>query len=358
VYLLNPTQASLGLLEVPVPVDGSTMSRPAAGRIAGLWQAARLLFVVVIAHGALNCAAADPTGNGATAAARHAQQPEVLASEHAQRREFDDCSGAAWCPRMVVVPGGTFVMGSPLSEAGRFEDEGPQRRVTIRSFAVGKFPVTRRQWEAFAGAANKPLPTSVCAYALRLNASWKDPGFPQSDDHPVVCVTWGEAQDYARWLSKKTGHSYRLLTEAEREYAARGGTTTAFPWGDEASHEHANYGKDTCCAPQTSGRDRWEFTSPVGSFPPNPFGLYDMHGNVFEWVQDCYATSYIGHSVDGSAYQPTECRYRVARGGVYGDRPDVMRSAGRNYAPAEDDTMTIANYRSAGFGLRVARELP
>lgn len=249
-------------------------------------------------------------------------------------------------------------MGSPLSEAGRFEDEGPQRRVVIRSFAVGKFPVTRRQWRAFAGATDSPLSKSVCAYALKLNASWKDPGFPQDEDHPVVCVTWGEAQAYAQWLSKKTGHRYRLLTEAEREYAARGGTTTAFPWGNEASHEHANYGKDTCCAPQTSGRDRWEFTSPVGSFPPNPFGLYDMHGNVFEWVQDCYADSYVGHPSDGSAYDIKDCRYRVARGGVYGDRPDVMRSAGRNYAPTEDDTMTIANYRSAGFGLRVARELP
>ena len=259
---------------------------------------------------------------------------------------------------MVVIPSGTFLMGSPATEAGRFDDESPQRRVTIQSFAAGKFPITRGQWAAFSNANSRPVPTSVCAYALRLNASWKDPGFPQGDDHPVVCVTWDEAQEYVHWLSQKTGHPYRLLTEAEREYTARAGTTTAFPWGNEASHEHANYGKETCCAPLVSGRDRWEFTSPVGSFPPNRFGLYDMHGNVFEWVQDCYDHSYAGHPTDGSAYDPKGCRYRVARGGVYGDRPDVMRSAGRNYAPADDDTVTIANYRSAGFGLRVARALP
>ena len=316
--------------------------------------------VLLVSHAGMNCALADVASvkGGPTAPEREAAQPPSPAPKHTGRRQFDDCRGAAWCPRMVIVPGGTFLMGSPPSEAGRFDDEGPQRHVKIQSFAVGKFPVTRAQWEAFSSTAERPVPNSLCAYALRLNASWKDPGFPQSEDHPVVCVTWDEAQEYARWLSKKTGHTYRLLTEAEREYAARGGTTTAFPWGNEASHEHANYGKDSCCAPLTSGRDRWEFTSPVGSFPPNAFGLYDMHGNVFEWVQDCYASSYVDHPSNGAAYELKECKYRVARGGVYGDRPDVMRSAGRNYAPAEDDTMTIANYRSAGFGLRVARVLP
>lgn len=324
--------------------------------IARGWGIALLALTVVAA---MKCApaVADPDTVGETTA-RRSQTPAEPAAPHVQKREFDDCNGAAWCPRMVVVPGGTFIMGSPPGEVGRFEDESPQRRVTIRSFAVGKYPVTRKQWAAFASEATKPPPPSVCAYALKLDASWKDPGFPQEEDHPVVCVTWGEAQAYARWVSTKTGHKYRLLSEAEWEYTARGGTTTAFPWGNAASHEHANYGKDTCCAPLVSGRDRWEFTSPVGSFPPNPFGLYDMHGNVFEWVQDCYAESYAGHPSDGSAYEMKDCRYRVARGGVYGDRPAVMRSAGRNYAPPEDSDMTIENYRSAGFGLRVARELP
>ncbi len=353
-HFLKPPQA---WLTSEPRLQVSVHSRTSQPSLLKVLPAVRLALMLGVVQVALHCApvAADPNDNGATATARRMEQAAVPPSA---RREFDDCSGAAWCPRVMVVPGGTFVMGSPLGEPGRFEDEGPQRRVTIRSFAVGKFPVTRRQWEAFAGSTHSPLPSSVCAYALKLNASWKDPGFPQSDDHPVVCVTWEEARDYSQWLSKRTGHKYRLLTEAEWEYAARGGTTTAFPWGNEASHEHANYGKDTCCAPEISGRDRWDFTSPVGSFPPNPFGLYDMHGNVFEWVEDCYANSYVDHSSDGSAYQPAQCRYRVARGGVYGDRPAVMRSAGRNYAPAEDDPMTIANYRSAGFGLRVARDLP
>jgi formylglycine-generating enzyme required for sulfatase activity len=169
-----------------------------------------------------------------------------------------------------------------------------------------------------------------------------------------VCITWGETQDYVRWLSKKTGHNYRLPTDAEWEYAARAGSTTAFPWGPTASHAFANYGLDECCGPATSGRDRWENTSPVGSFPPNAFGLYDMHGNVFEWVDTC-ADKFENLPLAPGA---TGCTYRYARGGVYSDRPAVMRSAAKNLAPPPGDKMTIANYRSAGFGVRVARDLP
>jgi formylglycine-generating enzyme required for sulfatase activity len=259
---------------------------------------------------------------------------------------------------MVAVPGGTFTMGSPPGEVGRFEDESPQRAVRVRSFAIGKFPVTRAQWAAFAAATNRPVPQASCAYGLSIHPTWKDPGYPQADDHPVVCITWGDAQDYARWLSDRTGHHYRLLTEAEWEYAARAGTTTPYPWGSEASHDHANYGKDSCCGPAISGRDRWMFTSPVGSFPPNDFGLYDMHGNVFTWVQDCHADSYAGLPTDGSANETPGCPYRVARGGVYAERPAVLRSAARNFAPPPNDKMTIVDYRSAGFGIRVARDLP
>ena len=115
--------------------------------------------------------------------------------------------------------------------------------------------------------------------------SWRKLGFAQNDDHPVVCVTWQDAQDYVHWLGQRTGHKYRLLSEAEWEYAARGGTTTAYPWGSSATHEYANYGAAECCSGVASGRDRWLQTSPVGSFPPNAFGLHDMHGNVLQWVQ-------------------------------------------------------------------------
>ena len=158
----------------------------------------------------------------------------------------------------------------------------------------------------------------------------------------MVCVTWNDAQDYARWLSQRTGYKYRLLTEAEWEYAARAGTTTAFPWGSSASHDFANYGADACCAGLASGRDRWMYTSPAGSFPPNAFGLHDMSGNVLQWVQDCFAASYSGLPADGSAYETavalqltgrlskmtgtSSCAYRMVRGGDWGDHPaDPLR---------------------------------
>lgn len=274
-----------------------------------------------------------------------------------QTKEFDDCSAAPWCPRMVLIPGGTFRMGSSPGESGRFDDEGPQRRVKVGQFAVAKYPITRGQWAAFSRATKRPVPKATCAYALALAPSWENTGFPQGDDHPVVCVSWSDAHDYTQWLSRRTHHRYRLLSEAEWEYAARAGSVTSFPWGKEASHEYANYGADKCCSPRILGRDQWLFTSPVGSFPPNAFGLYDMHGNVFQWVQDCYSDSYRSHPSSGATFESASCEFRVARGGVYGDRPEVMRSAARNYAPPpHDDAMSIANYRSAGFGLRVARD--
>lgn len=268
------------------------------------------------------------------------------------RTEFDDCAAAAWCPRMVAVPAGTFVIGSPKNERGRFDDED-QRRVRVAAFAVAKYPVTRGQWDAFVAATRRPTPQSPCVYARTERASWQNTGFTQDDRHPVVCVSWGDAQDYARWLSARTGHHYRLLTDAEWEYAARGGTTTAFPWGAAASHEYGNYGQEKCCGPAVQGRDRWEFTSPVGAFPPNAFGLYDMHGNVTVWVETC---------ADATEKLPIPkgargCVRRYARGANYDDYPAMVRSAAKNLAPPPDTPLSIATYRSAGFGVRVARDL-
>jgi formylglycine-generating enzyme required for sulfatase activity len=200
--------------------------------------------------------------------------------------------------------------------------------------------------------------------------SWRSLGFEQDDTHPVVCVTWSDAQDYARWLGQRTGHAYRLLTEAEWEYAARAGAATPFPWGPEASHEDANYGAETCCKGLASGRDRWEYTSPVGSFPPKAFGLYDMQGNVLQWVQDCFSP-YEGLATDGSAYEAAielkgavpfpsmtgtnACAYRMLRGGDWGNPPRMIRSAFRNFGPGRGST--LQDYRSGGVGFRVARTL-
>jgi formylglycine-generating enzyme required for sulfatase activity len=289
---------------------------------------------------------------------------------------FREC---AECPEMVVLPAGDFIMGSAVSEKGREKEEGPERRVDIRRFAVGKFHVTRGQWASFVSATKRKT-SGGCAWS-RLptakgdepdaSASWRDFGYPQDDAHPVVCLAFQDAQDYVGWLSGRTGHGYRLLTEAEWEYAARAGSTTAYPWGSSASHEQANYGAETCCSGVTSGRDQWLYSSPAGSFPPNTFGLYDMHGNVMQWVQDCFASSYEGLPSNGSAYEEirtlnltgdlsfmtgmTSCSYRILRGGGWADPPAMIRSAARNFAPPPG--ATLQDYKSTGTGFRVARSL-
>jgi formylglycine-generating enzyme required for sulfatase activity len=164
-----------------------------------------------------------------------------------------------------------------------------------------------------------------------------------------VGVSWNDAQAYVKWLSQQTGKHYRLPTEAEWEYAARAGTDTAYPWGNKASHDFANYGKDQCCDGLASGKDKWVYTSPVGSFPANPFGLYDMNGNVFQWVEDCYADSYKDAPVDGTA-RPVVCdanASRVLRGGSWTNFPGILRSAYRNYYTPD--------YRLYDVGFRAAR---
>ena len=168
-----------------------------------------------------------------------------------------------------------------------------------------------------------------------------------------------------------TGKPYRLLSEAEWEYAARAGSSTAFPWENGVTHELANYGADECCSPRASGRDQWLNSSPVGSFPPNAFGLYDMQGNVMQWVQDCFSATYDGLPVDGSAYESvttlnlsgdlavmngtSSCDYRILRGGDWNNPPDMIRPAARNFAPPPGGTLKY--YKSTGTGFRVARSL-
>ena len=302
-------------------------------------------------------------------------EPPGGAPHHAGE-SFRDC---AQCPEMVVLPEGDFQMGSPPEEPGRWEPEGPQRRVHIRKFAVGRFHITRGEWTAFVSATGRAT-TGGCAWsglptakddAPDAAASWRDFGFPQDDSHPVACLTFEDARDYARWLSERTGHRYRLLSEAEWEYAARAGSTTAYDWGAEASHEFANYGADSCCAALKSGRDQWANSSPVGSFPPNAFGLHDMHGNVMQWVQDCFSPTYESLPTDGSAYESpvtlklsgelefmngtSSCSYRVLRGGDWNNPPDMIRSAARNFAPPPG--ASLEEYKSTATGFRVAMSL-
>jgi formylglycine-generating enzyme required for sulfatase activity len=224
------------------------------------------------------------------------------------------------CPEMVVVPAGGFMMGSPPDEADRLSSEGPQRRVTIpRPFAVGKFEVTFVEWAA-------------CVAEGRCQDRYTD-----QNRRPLIHVSWRDAKEYAAWLSDKTGKEYRLLREAEWEYAARAGTTTRYAFGYTISKSQAQYGADK--------------TAEVGTFPPNRWGLYDVHGNVWEWVEDAWHPNYQGAPNDGSEWREGDAALRVLRGGSWYDNgPDYLRSAVRNkQRPA---------YRNDNVGFRLARTLP
>src|SRR5262249_10215759 len=195
---------------------------------------------------------------------------------------FREC--AKDCPEMIVVPAGRFTMGSPATEKGHNGTEGPQHLVTItKPFAVSKFDVTFADWDACVSVGGCPQEGRAA-----------DIGWGRGT-RPVIYVSWDDAQAYVAWLSWMTGMPYRLLSEAEWEYAARAGTTTAYFWGDEIGENNAN-----CkgCGGQWNGSG----TAPVGSFKPNSFGLYDMAGNVWQWVQDCHHSNYNGAPNDGSAW--------------------------------------------------------
>ena len=276
---------------------------------------------------------------------------------------FRDCPT---CPEMVRVPAGTFMMGSPDKETGRDVMEGPQRKVAIKAFAIGKFHITRGDWERFVAATNRPL-ANGCAWSglpgakpwqLNPAASWKQLGFPQDSTHPAVCISFFDAIAYTEWLSKMTGFRYRLPSEAEWEYAARAGTITAFPWTTSGTltHEMANYGADSGWTGLAKGKDAWMATSPVGAFAPNAFGLYDMPGNVMQFTADYFSSSYMGLPTDGAPFKSdSSADRRMIRGGDWGDPPRMLRSAFRNWVPTKG--VTLADYRSAGLGLRVVREL-
>jgi formylglycine-generating enzyme required for sulfatase activity len=258
-------------------------------------------------------------------------QPYVLteAAERALKSgdSFREC--AKDCPEMVVVPTGEFMMGSPADERDHYGNEDPLHRVTIaRPLAVSKFEVTFEQWDAC-------VAVGTCAHVPDSNMG--------RGTRPVINVTWDHVQQYVAWFSKMTGRPYRLLSEAEWEYAARAGTTTAYSWGDEIGKNNANC--NGCGSEWDSRR-----TAPVGSFAPNEFGLYDMHGNVWEWVEDCLHTDYEDAPKDGSAWLAQgDCNNRVIRGGSWIGYAVGLRSALRFSFSADDHGIDL--------GFRVARTL-
>lgn len=284
---------------------------------------------------------------------------------------FKECET---CPDMVVVPPGEFLMGASRDEKIPFAN--PQRKVHLSArFAVSKTEISVEQYGAFIRAAgHSPKPgCQQLADALkgtvnrRDNLSWRDPGFPQGPSSPVTCVTWEDAKSYVAWLARTTGKPYRLLSEAEWEYAARARTTTPYHFGANAG-DACLYGNGADRTFQrTSARfgfppeandlpcsDNHMHTAPVGSLKANPFGLHDMHGNISEWVEDCSVMfetgrGYDGAPTDGSAWIVGRCMSRVTRGGHWGSPAKELQAKFRSEGAANGPTDVV--------GIRVARSL-
>ncbi|MEL7491421.1 MAG: SUMF1/EgtB/PvdO family nonheme iron enzyme [Pseudomonadota bacterium] len=278
-----------------------------------------------IEGGDVSPAAAQSSADAlANASSAEAAEPDAVAPDAATATEiaakestFRDCDV---CPQMATAPRGAFMMGSPDNEPGRDPYEGPQREVTVASFAISAHEVTHAEWNACVddGGCGGYKPG--------------DAGFGR-DDRPAIYISWRDATRYAAWLSEKTGKKYRLPSEAEWEYAARGGADTAYSWGAGFDASRVPLGK----------------TEPVGAFEPNGFGLYDMHGNAAEWVQDCYTNNYAAAPTDGSASLSGDCERRVVRGGSWRSNAKQLRTANRSRISRDT--------RDRAIGFRVALDL-
>jgi formylglycine-generating enzyme required for sulfatase activity len=311
------------------------------------------------------------TATLALAQAANGQEPAPIS--------FQDCSD---CPKMVVVPPGSFLMGSTSDETERdtaavpvktsvfnflgiiendhdnaakwmSANEHPQHQVTIRkSFALGFSQVTQREFSAFVRETGYVTGSCWMWHVGRpippVRNAWSNPNFTPSDNSPVVCITWSDANAYVHWLNRKLGQGgpdgsggpYRLPSEAEWEYAARAGTRTAYWWGDEIGVDHALC--DGC-------NRAFHWTVAVGEFPSNPFGLTDMNGNAVQWMEDCWNNTYAGAPIDGEAWLSGDCSRRVVRGGAWHNLPWVSRSATRIPEKA------ASTWNSVGF--RVAKDM-
>jgi formylglycine-generating enzyme required for sulfatase activity len=323
----------------------------------------RLIVSILVATMSAGAAASLSSDTVLAAAARDMESEPRAA--RAPGHSFKDCAD---CPEMVVIPPGQFLMGADPGEEARenLSDEfrnrsQPQHRVKVRRFSAGKYEVTRGEYRVFAAETGRSAHGCFFwtgeDYQIDPARDWRSPGYSQDDTHPVACVSWEDATAYAEWLSRKTGKNYRLPSEAEWEYAARAGTTTARFWGDDAdmSCAHAN-GADLRALRQVPGAINWPvancndgyaYTASVGSYRPNAFGLHDVLGNVWEWTQDCWNGNYSAAPTDGSAWATGDCFMRVVRGGSWDDSPATLRAAYRVGSP-----MVIRVY---GRGFRVAR---
>jgi formylglycine-generating enzyme required for sulfatase activity len=278
---------------------------------------------------------------GSSEVRRQPESPSATAS-YAARPTFRNCDQ---CPEMVVVPEGFFLMGGAPADQRRWNVELPQHLVRIaRQFAIGKYEVTFDEFAAFVDATGHQ-PASRCnVFVLDLDrwvgtsTTFRDPHYAQGGSHPVSCVSWLDAKAYTGWLSEKTGKPYRLPSEAEWEYAARAGTTTPLSFGDYAHKGICDYAKYA----DASTRFAWKELScssnfghgaaPVGRHRPNPWGLYDMHGNVWEWVEDCWHASYDSAPADGAPWLDDnrgDCTHRITRGGSWRNAVQDLRVTAR-----------------------------
>ena len=280
---------------------------------------------------------------------------------------FRDCAD---CPEMVRVPAGTFVMGTPTADPAAAGARAEAQAVIVRiakPFGLGRVEVTRREYRAFVADSGYDAHGPCVTWDDALNRFNADrirgpdnPGRPREpkDDHPVACVSWNDAKSYVQWLAHRTGKPYRLPSEAEWEYAARAGSATRWPWGDQPADacEFANLYDRSARETLAFGwepvpcRDNYPDVAPVGALRANAYGLYDMIGNVAEWVEDCYTDSYVGRPRDGHAWVwAGGCARRVLRGGSWAAPAERARSAYREAAEV--------NMRADTIGLRVAVDL-
>lgn len=289
----------------------------------------------------------------------------------------DPLASGGHAPELVVLPAGSFGQGELTENDAEPIAGTPRRQVSVPAFALGRFEVTRGEFRRFVESEgfvtdaernvpvadqDRPLPSCPELYDDEgkngvADAHWRSPGFEQEDSHPVVCVTWQDAQAYVAWLSRETGQRYRLPTESELEYAIRAGSTTLWPWGDwgysacdQANHFDLKAGEvypDLLTYQDCD--DGYAHTAPVGRFKPNLFGLHDAVGNVEEWAEDCWAPAHSDAPIDGSAWVSGSCVWRVLRGGGWASPSTQVRSAARMGREPE--------WRAPWAGFRVARDL-
>jgi formylglycine-generating enzyme required for sulfatase activity len=332
---------------LPAILFGSRKWTVAAGVLAILLSAS-LLVNYLLTHSA-----------GSGAAIKLADPPRSVPAVQKAALTFKHCDV---CPEMVELPPGEFMMGAPANERGRSQVEGLPRHVVIaKRFALGKFEVTIEQFEAFVSDTGLAV-GNTCrrfdAETLRwgpVDASFRQPGFDVEASHPVVCVSWHEAQAYAAWLGRRTGKPYRLPSESEWEYAARAGTTTSYSFGNDES-ELCQYARFADLGSRLAWRGGCRSGSaaygpfPVGKLKPNPWGLFDMHGNAWEWVADCWTANWRETPTDGSVYtRPGGCEVGVIRGGGWPTPYSKLRSGHRD--------QVVASSHLYHTGFRVALSL-